>query len=114
MANKALFISILGEAEHYEPENFTSLCPSGYERDWVLGWHGGAVAENGLALEGVDICRGEELPAADRFAGRLGVRPNRPRQDVGPPYGSRIECGMTWGGCGMAWGGFVGFIRKRS
>lgn len=59
---------MLGEAEHYEPQNFTNLCPSGYERDWVLDWHGGAAEAAGLTLEGVDICRGEALPGANEFA----------------------------------------------
>ena len=69
MAGKALFISMLGEAEHYEPKDFTNLCPSGYERDWVLEWHGASAASAGLTLEGTDICRGEALPDPKAFDG---------------------------------------------
>ncbi len=66
---KVLFISMLGEREHFKPTQFVSLCPSGLERDWILDWHAPLAAQSGLQMSGVDVCRGERLPAFDQVAG---------------------------------------------
>jgi GMP synthase-like glutamine amidotransferase len=64
MAKTALFISMLGEREHYRPELFRGLCPSGLEKDWILDWHGPLATKFGLEMISVDICRGDPLPPA--------------------------------------------------
>ncbi len=61
MAQKLLFISMLGEREHFKPELFTGLCDSGLERDWIVEWHGKLAAQSGLEMASVDICRGDTL-----------------------------------------------------
>ena len=65
MTRNVLFISMLGEREHFKPELFESLCPSGLERDWVVEWHGSVAERSDLQMTGVDICRGDALPAVD-------------------------------------------------
>ena len=60
----ALFVSMLGEREHFRPEEFRSLCPSGMEKDWILEWHSPSAIQSGFELCSVDICRGDPLPAA--------------------------------------------------
>ena len=55
---------MLGEAGHYDPEDYRDLCPSGLEKDWIRAWHGPAAEAQGFALRTVDICRGEALPPA--------------------------------------------------
>ena len=62
MAKRILFISMLGEQEHFDPSSFTSLCPSGLEKDWVVDWHGPVAEQYDLEMISVDICRGEPLP----------------------------------------------------
>lgn len=57
MTQKLLFISMLGEREHFNPELFTGLCSSGLERDWIVDWHGKLAAQSGLEMLSVDICR---------------------------------------------------------
>jgi len=61
MTQKLLFISMLGEREHFNPELFTGLCSSGLERDWIIDWHGNLAARSGLQMSSVDICRGDTL-----------------------------------------------------
>ena len=68
MTRNVLFISMLGEREHFKPELFESLCPSGLERDWVVEWHGSVAERSDLQMTGVDICRGDALPAVDEVA----------------------------------------------
>ena len=58
----ALFISMLGEREHYDPEDYVSLCQTGKEKHWAVDWHRSIAEEAGYNLSGVDICRGEDLP----------------------------------------------------
>ena len=58
----ALFISMLGEREHFRSEDYVSLCKSGKEKDWVVDWHSAIAEEAGYKLFGVDICHGEKLP----------------------------------------------------
>ena len=60
-----LFISMLGEDDLFNPEHFTSLTSSGREKDWIEDWFGPAAQETGFSIFGVDICRGDALPAAD-------------------------------------------------
>lgn len=60
-----LFISMLGEKEHFDPDHFGSLCSSGLEKDWIVDWFGPSAQETGFILSGVDICRGDALPAVD-------------------------------------------------
>ena len=61
----ALFISMLGEREHFRSEDYLSLCESGKEKDWVVDWHSDIAEEAGYKLFGVDICHGEKLPNAN-------------------------------------------------
>lgn len=63
--NSLLFISMLGEKNHFNPDHFGSLCSSGQEKDWIVDWFGSMAQEMGFSLFGVDICRGDTLPAAD-------------------------------------------------
>ena len=63
-----LFISMLGEDQHYNPNNFTDLCSSGQEKDWIVDWFGAMAREMGFSTAGVDICRGDALPAVDDVA----------------------------------------------
>lgn len=58
-----LFISMLGENELYNPDHFETLCSSGHEKDWIVKWFGPMAQEAGFSLSGVDICRGDALPA---------------------------------------------------
>jgi GMP synthase (glutamine-hydrolysing) len=60
-----VFISMLGEKEHFDPDHFSDLCSSGLEKDWVVNWFGPIAQETGFALSGVDICRGDALPAVE-------------------------------------------------
>ncbi|SHK53643.1 GMP synthase-Glutamine amidotransferase [Shimia gijangensis] len=60
-----LFISMLGEKELFNPDHFESLCCSGQEKDWVVDWFRPVAQETGFSLSGVDICRGDALPAVD-------------------------------------------------
>jgi GMP synthase-like glutamine amidotransferase len=64
MGETVLFISMLGEREHFVPELYRDLCPSGLEKDWILDWHGPSAAEFGLEMIAVDICRDDRLPPA--------------------------------------------------
>ena len=57
-----LFISMLGEKEQFDPDHFTSLCPSGLEKDWVAEWFAPMAREIGFAMSSIDICRGDALP----------------------------------------------------
>jgi GMP synthase (glutamine-hydrolysing) len=68
MTKKLLFISMLGEYEHFKPELFSSLCQSGLERDWILDWHSALATQCGLQMSAIDICRGDTLPAADEIS----------------------------------------------
>ncbi len=36
MTNTVLYISMLGEKDVFNPEDFTAFCPTGLERDWIL------------------------------------------------------------------------------
>ena len=58
----ALFISMLGEREHFRYENYVSLCSSGKEKDWVVDWHKSIAEESGYKFSGIDICFGDKLP----------------------------------------------------
>ena len=51
----ALFISMLGEREHFRYENYVSLCSSGKEKDWVVDWHKSIAEESGYKFSGIDI-----------------------------------------------------------
>ena len=62
-----LFISMLGENELFNPDYFKSLCSSGQERDWIEAWFGPMALEMGFSFSGIDICRGDSLPALDDF-----------------------------------------------
>ena len=62
-----LFISMLGENELFNPDYFKSLCSSGQERDWIVAWFGPMALEMGFSFSGIDICRGDSLPALDDF-----------------------------------------------
>ena len=68
MTQTLLFISMLGEREHFKPELFTSLCESGLERDWIVEWHGDLAAQSGLEMFSVDICRGDTLPPVNEIS----------------------------------------------
>ena len=43
----ALFISMLGEREHFRSEDYVSLCESGKEKDWGVDWHSDIAEEAG-------------------------------------------------------------------
>ena len=60
---------MLGESEHFRPEEYTNICPSGLEKDWIVAWHGPAAADLGLLMVSVDICRGDQLPPVSEVAG---------------------------------------------
>ena len=60
-----LFISMLGEIEHFNPDHFRGLCSSGLEKDWIVEWFGQIAKDAGFRLSGVDICRGDGLPPID-------------------------------------------------
>jgi GMP synthase-like glutamine amidotransferase len=64
-----LFVSMLGEREHYRPEEYQGVCPSGLEKDWVLDWHGPQAAAYGLEMTSIDICRGDPFPPGAGFCG---------------------------------------------
>ena len=59
---RLLYISMLGEPGHYDPEDYRDLCPSGLEKHWTRNWHGPAAQDRGFAFAAVDVCRGEALP----------------------------------------------------
>lgn len=63
-----LYISMFGESDVYTPSDYTSLCPTGLEKDWILSWHGPLAARFGFSLITRDICRGETLPEPDEVA----------------------------------------------
>lgn len=69
MSRTVLFISMMGEREHYRPEEFQDICPSGLEKDWILDWHSPRAEEFGLYMASIDICRGEALPPASSVDG---------------------------------------------
>ena len=58
----ALFISMLGEREHFNAEDYVSICNSGKEKDWVVDQHRNLAEDAGFKLSGVDICNGDKLP----------------------------------------------------
>ena len=60
-----LFISMLGENQHFNPDEFVSLCSSGQEKDWILDWFSLMANKMGFSLLSVDICRGDSLPKVD-------------------------------------------------
>jgi len=62
-----LFISIIGEPSHHRVENFTDICPSGLEKDWILQWHSEVVQQHGFDLHSIDICRGDTLPPPEEI-----------------------------------------------
>ncbi len=62
MSKNLLFISMFGELEHYNPKEFSNICSTGLEKDWILAWHGPAAREMDFEMMSVDICRGDELP----------------------------------------------------
>mgnify|MGYP000176775948 CR=1 FL=1 len=64
-AKSLVFISMLGEKEHFNPDHFSGLCLSGLEKDWVVNWFGPIAQETGFNLSGVDICRGDTLPMVE-------------------------------------------------
>lgn len=57
---------MLGEQEHFDPDSFKSLCPSGLEKDWILDWHGPIAEQHGQEMSAVDICRGDSLPLIEQ------------------------------------------------
>ena len=62
-----LYISMIGESDVYTPENYTALCPSGLEKDWIVAWHSPLARRFGLNLNALDICRGDPLPGPDEL-----------------------------------------------
>ncbi len=64
---RLLFISMLGEIEHFDPAHFTGLCTTGLERDWIVNWFGPMAQDSGFSLSGVDICRGDALPEVEEI-----------------------------------------------
>lgn len=60
-----LYISMIGESDVYTPEDYTELCPSGLEKDWIVAWHVATAGRHGLTLTSRDICRGDPLPEPD-------------------------------------------------
>lgn len=60
-----VFISMLGEKQHFDPDQFSDLCSSGLEKDWVVDWFGPIAQEMNFVLSGVDICRGDVLPTVE-------------------------------------------------
>lgn len=63
-----LYISMFGETDVYAPGDYTALCPTGLEKDWILSWHGPLAARFGFSLITRDICRGERLPDPEQAA----------------------------------------------
>lgn len=59
---KLLFISMLGEDDQFDPQDFTKLCPSGLEKDWIADWFAPLSHSYGFELVAIDICRGDPLP----------------------------------------------------
>jgi len=45
-----LFISMLGENQHFNPDEFVSLCSSGQEKDWILDWFSLMANKMGFSL----------------------------------------------------------------
>ncbi len=60
-----LYISMIGESDVYTPGDYTALCPSGLEKDWIVSWHSPLAGRFGLNLTARDICRGDPLPEPD-------------------------------------------------
>ncbi len=57
-----LFISMLGEDSVYRTGDYQDMCPSGLEKDWILGQLAPMAREFGFQLRAIDICRGDALP----------------------------------------------------
>jgi GMP synthase-like glutamine amidotransferase len=62
-----LFISMLGEQDLYDPDDYRELSPSGLEKDWIVDWFGGLAGEYGFHVEGTDVIRGGILADPKRF-----------------------------------------------
>lgn len=62
---RVLYISMLGEPSHYNPDNFKSLCSSGLEKDWIKEWLQPLAEDYNFQIESIDICRGDSLPNVD-------------------------------------------------
>ncbi|OEY65391.1 glutamine amidotransferase-related protein [Marinobacter sp. X15-166B] len=59
---RVVFISQLGEPSVYNTDDFTSMCPSGLEKDWIKERLQPVANRYNFQLESVDVCRGDELP----------------------------------------------------
>lgn len=58
-----LYISMIGESDVFDPNDFRGLCTSGLEKDWIFDWHATVAQRFGFRLNCVDICRGDNLPS---------------------------------------------------
>ena len=53
---------MLGDDDQIDPSEFTRLCASGLEKDWIVEWFAPLASEYGFALTGIDICREDVWP----------------------------------------------------
>jgi GMP synthase-like glutamine amidotransferase len=51
----------------YHPDDYTALCATGLEKDWIVSWYGRVAQRYGFKMQGRDIIHGDTLPEPNRI-----------------------------------------------